>query len=191
MSADQAINEVGVEAIEAEFKIVFAGVMGAGKTTAIGQVSDIKPLSTDVMNWDRAANRKLTTTVGFDYGELALDGNARLRLYGTPGQSRFDFLWKVLARGAIGAVILADNSQPEPLDATERYLTAFRDVIQQHAGVIGVGRMEDHPWPTLDDYQARVHALGLNLPVLPVDVRRREDVLLLLDCLLAQLEPTD
>ena len=88
-----------------EYKILFTGSVGAGKTTAIGQISDVPPLVTDVRNTDRSVDKPLTT-VGLDYGEFALDTGDRVRLFGTPGQSRFDFMWQILARNALGLVIL-------------------------------------------------------------------------------------
>ena len=74
-----------------EYKLVFAGSMGAGKTTAIGAISEIPPVRTDVANSDLATFAKATTTAAMDYGEVTLDGGDKLRLYGTPGQARFDF----------------------------------------------------------------------------------------------------
>lgn len=170
-----------------EHKILFTGTMGAGKTTAIGAVSEVPPLVTDVMNTD-ASSAKAMTTVGLDFGLLTLDNGDRLRLFGTPGQARFDFLWKILVRNALGLVILVDNSSADPLADLEVYLDGFVDELRTLPCVVGIGRTEQHPMPSLDDFAGRLEARGLVLPLLPVDVRRREDVLLLLDTLLAQLE---
>ena len=74
----------------AQHKIIFAGPVGAGKTTAIGAISDIPPITTDAVASDMTANRKPNTTVAMDYGLMKLDGLERVHLYGTPGQERFD-----------------------------------------------------------------------------------------------------
>ena len=95
-----------------EYKILFTGTMGAGKTTAIGAVSETPPVITDVHNND-ASHAKERTTVGLDFGQLTLENGDRLRLFGTSGQSRFDFLWKILSQNAIGMILLADNSRPD------------------------------------------------------------------------------
>jgi signal recognition particle receptor subunit beta len=124
-----------------EHKILFTGTMGAGKTTAIAAVSEIAPIRTEVRNSD-ASVAKATTTVGLDYGELTLDNGEKLRLYGTPGQIRFDFMWRILARGALGLVILVDNSRPDPLADLDVYLDGFAELIEKTACVIGVGRTE-------------------------------------------------
>lgn len=76
-----------------QHKIVFAGTMGAGKTEAIRSLSDVPILQTEAFNTDQNTHQKLQTTVGIDYGEIVLENGTTVGLYGTPGQSRFDFLW--------------------------------------------------------------------------------------------------
>jgi signal recognition particle receptor subunit beta len=101
------------------FKIVVAGGFGAGKTTLIGAISEIEPLSTEEL-LTAAGERidsldgvhaKATTTVSLDHGRRTLTVPAPMTLYlfGTPGQERFRFLWDDLALGAVGAVVLADT----------------------------------------------------------------------------------
>lgn len=170
-----------------EYKILFTGTMGAGKTTAIGAVSETPPIVTDVENND-LSHTKERTTVGLDFGQLTLDNGDRIRLFGTPGQSRFDFLWKILSKNALGMIILADNSRPDPLGDLRVYLEGFADDLDIMPCAIGIGRLADHPTPTLDDYINELARHNRVLPVLEVDVRKRDDVILLIDTLLAQLE---
>ena len=94
-----------------EIKIVFTGPMGAGKTTAIAAISDTAPLSTDVRNEDRASFDKDTTTAALDFGQIVLDDGQVVRLYGTPGQQRFAFMWEILGEGALGVVLLLDAAK--------------------------------------------------------------------------------
>lgn len=170
-----------------DLKIVFTGTMGAGKTTAIAAISDRAPVTTDVQNTDPGSAKALTT-VGLDYGEVTLEGGEHLRLFGTPGQSRFDFLWRILARNALGLVILVDNTRPDPLADLQVYLDGFGEEIARMSCVVGVGRTGEQPEPGADAYADRLAQRGLFIPVLEVDVRRREDVLMLVDTLLAQLQ---
>ncbi len=107
----------------AALKLVVAGGFGVGKTTAIGAISDIKPLRTEeVLTTHSAATDSLhgvadktTTTVAFDFGRVGWDDPEPLELYlfGTPGQPRFWNLWHDLSQGAFGAVVLADTRRLE------------------------------------------------------------------------------
>jgi signal recognition particle receptor subunit beta len=170
-----------------EFKLLFAGPMGAGKTTAIRSISDIPPVSTEAENIDRVQHAKAETTVGLDYGETMLDGGEKLRLYGLPGQARFDFMWKIVARGALGVVLLVDNGRPDALASLDLYLDAFDGLARASAMVIGVGRLAAGTG-RVNDYHKILRQRGLRLPVFAVDVRQRADVLLLLEALLQQIE---
>jgi signal recognition particle receptor subunit beta len=174
-----------------EYKILFVGTMGSGKTTAIRAVSRGPVVSTDVANFDTAAHTKETTTVGLDYGEVQLEDGSVLRLYGTPGQERFQFMWEILARRALGVVLLVDNSRPDPLTDLLQYVESFASLIQRSAAVVGVGRTETHPEPSIDRYCDHLAERGWILPVLSVDVRRQADVLTLLDTLFAAIEMSD
>ena len=174
-----------------EVKLLFAGPMGAGKTTAIRAISQIEPISTEVENTDFIESAKAETTVAMDYGEITLDTGDTLRLYGSPGQKRFEFMWPLLARGALGVVVLIDNSRTDPLNDLDDYLSAFTEQIGAGRVVVAVGRLDTHPQPSLDDYIAAVAGRGQFLPVVGADVRRRDDVIGVLDLLFEQIESLD
>lgn len=171
----------------AEYKLVITGPMGAGKTTAVAAISEAPPIVTDVRNND-ATVVKDRTTVGLDFGELRLENGDTLRIFGTPGQDRFDFMWDILAKGAIGLIILTDNSTRDPVADLKLYLESFADLIARTACVIGVGRSQSHPVPSIDDLAIAAQNLGVVCPILPVDARARDQVLMLVDLLLTQLE---
>lgn len=170
-----------------EHKILFTGTTGAGKTTAIAAISEVPPMTTDVRNTDTGLAKSMTT-VGMDYGEVTLEGGDKLRLYGTPGQKRFDFMWKILSTGALGLIILIDNRQNAPLDDLDMYLDGFAELIKNTACVVAVGRMDTHPLPDLEQFSSHLQTRGVLCPVLPTDVRDPAQVLQLLDLLLLQLE---
>lgn len=170
-----------------EYKLVFTGTTGAGKTTAINAISETAPISTDVENSD-ATIEKSHTTVGLDFGQITLANGDRVRLFGTPGQTRFDFMWKILVKDAFGLIILIDNSRPDPLADLDVYLEGFSEEIRAIPCVIGIGRSESYSVPSLDDFAERLSEYEITLPILPVDVRRADDVIMLIDVLMAQSE---
>jgi uncharacterized protein len=171
-----------------EHKILFTGHMGAGKTTAIATISDIAPVRTEALNTTPGVSAKLMTTVGLDYGEIWLDNGERVRLYGTPGQSRFAALWTILARGAIGAVILLNHSRPDACEQLESFLDAFAGLIQANGAVIGVTHTDLAPELPFEPYYELLEKRGLVLPVIPMDPRKREDVLDAIDALFSLIE---
>ena len=168
-------------------KIVFSGPMGAGKTQAIATLSDIPVVSTEVQNTDLDTNAKLLTTVGMDYGELSLEGGTSIGLYGTPGQERFSFIWPILSNRALGVVILIDHSAADSLADLENYLTTF-DKIYDGRIVVGISQVDKKPEREFAIYRDWLDKQGRNLPVFPVDMRKREDVLLLVESIISSLE---
>lgn len=171
------------------YKVLFLGASGAGKTTAIGSISNTPPVRTEVANNDPSLS-KTWTTVGLDYGEVSVPGHEEhLMLYGCPGQQRYEFMWEILARGALGVVILCDNQAADPLGELRHYLEVLRRYLEGDvAVVIGVIKMDLSPTPDLERYAEVLNAEGLDFPLVGVDVRQRDEVLLLLEALVCQVE---
>lgn len=172
----------------AELKIVFTGPMGAGKTTAIRAISDLPPVSTEMRNHDQESFAKDATTVALDLGHISLDDGTVVRLYGTPGQERFSFMWEIVGRGSMGVILLIDGASPNAIPDLRAYATAFRRIAPDQPFVVGVGRTEANDIELLDGCALALQSLRLAAPVFSVDVRKREDVLLLIETLLASLE---
>ena len=171
-----------------EDKIIFTGPMGAGKTTAISAISDRPPVSTDVQCSGEEREIKKSTTVAMDYSYIQLDDGKRVHLYGTPGQERFDFMWKILAKGGLGLVLLVNNDNPDPIKMMEYYLDRFSDFINETGVVIGVTRVGMEDRASIDQYQTRLFERGQVFPVFEVDGRSPNDVKILVQALLAILD---
>ncbi|MDD1605197.1 MAG: ATP/GTP-binding protein [Methylococcaceae bacterium] len=172
-----------------QYKIIFTGPVGAGKTTAIHSISDLPPIKTDAAASDMAKSKKSATTVAMDYGVMNLPGGEKLHLYGTPGQERFDFMWDILVTGGIGLVLLLDNTRADPFVDMKFFLDAFNKFIGDTAVAIGVTQMDVSAKPTIDDYQVQLSGMGLKLPVFAVDARVRNDISILIQSLLYSLDP--
>lgn len=169
-----------------QYKIVFAGSMGAGKTEAIKSLSEIPVLATEAFNTDSQAHNKMQTTVGIDYGEITLDDGVKIGLYGTPGQSRFDFIWPVICQGALGVILLVDHNSKVPLEELEGYLDTFKDYTRNIA--IGITHVDENKEHSTSIYREWLIQNEYQYPLFFIDARKQEHVLLMIESLIAALE---
>ncbi|MFB7271051.1 ATP/GTP-binding protein [Streptomyces sp. NPDC056244] len=166
-------------------KIVIVGGFGVGKTTMVGSVSEIRPLTTEEtmtragvgVDDNSGVESKTATTVAMDFGRISITDRLVLYLFGTPGQERFWFLWNGLFEGALGAVVLVD---------TRRLEVSF-DVIGrlEERGVpfvVAVNTFPDAPHHPAEELR-RALDLPDEVPMVDCDARLRassRDVLLTL-----------
>jgi signal recognition particle receptor subunit beta len=173
-----------------ELKIVFTGPMGAGKTTAICAISDAAPVSTEVGNHDQQSFAKASTTVALDYGEILVDGDEKVRLYGIPGQQRFSFMWSILKKRAKGMILLVNSDAPDPIGEMTFFLDEFRELYDRGGVVIGITRADVVAGPTLGQFAEALERTnpGLLIPVFTVDPRDRDQMVNVLLALIANIE---
>ncbi|GAB6140078.1 hypothetical protein JCM14076_08070 [Methylosoma difficile] len=163
-------NPIG-KALKGRVKIVIAGSVGSGKTTAICTLSDFSPISTETRPSDNVTRKKATTTVAMDYGEMRLHKDLKIFLYGTPGQKRFDFMGQMLCDSAWGMLLLIDNSDPEPFAELDYYLNLYKAFLPKLRVAIGITHMDSTPSPSIGQYQCYLQERGVKYQVMAVDAR--------------------
>lgn len=157
-------------------KVVIAGGFGTGKTTLVGAVSELQPLTTEELLTDASVGvddvdgieDKHATTVALDFGRITINKRITLYLFGTPGQDRFWYMWDELARGALGAIVLVDTRRLDrsfaAVDYFERRKLPF---------IIAVNRFNDHCDYTTDEIRSAL-TLSETIPIVMCDARRKD-----------------
>ena len=174
----------------AEHVILFTGPMGAGKTTAIGALSETPVVSTEAANSERHVVDKATTTVAMDYGEITLSNEEKIRMYGIPGQRRFDFMWAILKRRAEGMLLLINNDLPDPIAEMLAFMEEFSELCDSGGVVVGISRSDLAATPTTDDYARAIATVrpDLAVPIFTIDPRDSSHMQMALLTLIINIE---
>ncbi len=175
--------KIGQNLATGRIKIVVAGSVGSGKTTAIATLSDFSPITTETRPSDTVTRKKSTTTVAMDYGEIRFNGHLKVFLYGTPGQRRFDFMSQLLCQNAWGMLLLIDNTEQDPIGELAYYLNLFEKFIDKIQLAIGITHCDETDDSDLGKYLEYLNQQGLSFPVMQVDAREPSSLTHLLACL--------
>lgn len=168
-------------------KLVLAGPVGAGKTTAIRSIADSEPISTEMPLTTGALGGKTTTTVAFDFATIVLDDGTPVMVYGLPGQEHYAFMRPIVMAGAIGVLVLLDAREGELAQQAEHWLRAMREVDPGMAVVIGITHSDCVRGFSLAPVRTALRRFGRPIPVFTFDARIRDQALHLVRALLVSV----
>jgi signal recognition particle receptor subunit beta len=155
-------------------KVVVTGPFNAGKTTFIKSVSEITVLSTERQISDSSGEGSGETTVAMDFGRITVSDDVVLYLFGTPGQSRFSFMWETLSEGMLGFVLLVDATEPGTF-ADAKEMIGFFGSMSDVPYVVAANKVEAEDTETIRSVR-RDLGLADDVPLLPVDARGKDSV---------------
>jgi small GTP-binding protein len=166
-------------------KVVVTGPFNAGKTTFIRSVSEITVLSTERQVSDVSGDGGGETTVAMDFGRITVSDDVVLYLFGTPGQSRFSFMWETLSEGMLGFVVLVDAAEPHSFADAREMITFFTE-MSDVPFVVAANKVDADDTDALLQVRTDLQLTG-GVPLLPMDARNKESVKAVLLALLRRI----
>ncbi|MEP7284440.1 MAG: ATP/GTP-binding protein [Chloroflexota bacterium] len=155
------------------YKIIVTGPFNSGKTTFVSTISDIAVVTTEKKITTEDRGIKSETTVAMDYGRVEIDGKV-LHLSGTPGQTRFNFMWDILAREMNAFVVLVDSTDsPSFPDAAE--LIALFSGIHAVPYLVAASKSDLSGGVSLEEVRRGTHA-GSDVTVMPCVATQKSSV---------------
>jgi len=157
----------------AVYKVVVTGPFNSGKTEFVKNGSDIDIVDTERSITTEDKGIKLLTTVAMDFGRVDFDGD-RVHLYGTPGQTRFSFMWDTLAKDMNGFIVLVDATDPPSFPDAAELINTFSG-IEDVPFIVVANKIEMDEAVSLDEVRDGT-GVGSGVPVLPCTAIKKDSV---------------
>ncbi|MCG2862955.1 MAG: ATP/GTP-binding protein [Vulcanisaeta sp.] len=167
-------------------KIVIAGPYGAGKTTLVKTLSEVLPIETDVPVTKGSLDGKRSTTVAFDYGKMKVREDLVVHLFGVPGQERFSFMWKIIARGMHGYVFIVDSSSEDRVKEAINMYSFFQENFPNTPHIVAANK-QDVPSAVSLNTVRNILKVPYTVKIMPLIATNRRSALLVLVALLEEI----
>lgn len=168
-------------------KLVLAGPVGAGKSTAISSIADTAPVSTEMPLLEGGYGEKTTTTVAMDFATINIDDEPPLFVYGLPGQEHFSFMRSIILEGALGVILLLNAAESDIAEQCNYWLDDLRKIQPDIHIVIGITHADCTMSFSMGDIRAVLRQRGEMLPAFTVDARQRGQMHQLVRALLSEI----
>ncbi|MFU2158576.1 MULTISPECIES: GTP-binding protein [Caldisericum] len=157
------------------YKIVVTGPFAAGKTTFIKTITEISPIVTEAPTTrDEEAQVKDSTTVAMDFGRITVDDDYVLHIFGTPGQFRFNYMWSILSKDALGVILLVDSGDRSMIEEAKDMLNFFR-VKTDAPIVVALNHFNEKEHISEDELKSIMN-IPDSIPVVGCDATNKESV---------------
>ncbi len=158
----------------AVYKVVVTGPFNSGKTEFVKNGSDIDIVETERSITTEDKGIKALTTVAMDFGRVDFADDERVHLYGTPGQTRFSFMWETLAKDMNGFIVLVDATDPPSFPDAAELIDTFSS-FEEVPFVVVANKIELDDAVSLDEVRDGT-GIGSSVPVLPCTAIKKESV---------------
>ena len=184
-SVDRLYKKLKQDSRKLGNKIIFAGMKGAGKSTAIATLGDCVRRTSGTS--DESLLNQSKGMVSVSFAELHLK-DMIMFVYGTPGHRRLEFMGQSLCENAWGLVMMVDNSAGQPLEELDYYLDLYHECSADMRVAIAVTHYDCCDSPGLEAYRQHIDKYHFSPPAWRLDPRDSQSMLDFLDKM-ANLEP--
>ncbi len=158
------------------YKIVISGPFAAGKTTFIKTITEITPIDTEAKTtkYDESAVKD-STTVAMDFGRITVDGENVLHIFGTPGQFRFNYMWSILGKDALGIIVIVDSGAKDTFNDARDMVNFFR-VKTDAPIIIALNHFDEKDNKITKEEIRKILKLPVWIPVIDCNAQSKESV---------------